>query len=194
MSGIPDSTKQSQLAKGSGFRGLGSASRYPTPTTSAVATNVPGTKEQSCETKPVAAGTEAWRSGSNSLKPDPRPLIPELLCQTKPICTGQKLALSSLQKRSYVVSRCLIGSAKQSQFSGTMPIRRSAVPGAGRAEQSQFPPGGRARGGKTIVKASGRGDATRRGTNVRNKPNSGALAGWTNKANCLLDCGLWIAD
>ncbi len=124
-------------------------------------------------------------------------------------------------KRGYVVSRCLIGSAKQSQFSGTMPIRRSAVPGAGRAEQSQFPPCGMARGGKTIVKASSRGDATRRGTNARNKansrpsrvgrvlgdaghrakqsqfderplgsmaimqnePNSGALAGWTNKAN-----------
>jgi hypothetical protein len=66
--------------------------------------------------KPVRTRVGGQGSGGSDLASDAAPLSPRLSCETNPICIAPKLSLRSLQKRSYVVSRRLIGSAKQSQF------------------------------------------------------------------------------
>ena len=58
---------------------------HATETSGGVAASVPEAREQSCETKPIGEGLGVQGSGISSLKPDPRPLTPELPCETKPI-------------------------------------------------------------------------------------------------------------
>ncbi len=94
-----------------------------------------------CKTKPICPGIGFQGSGISGLTADPRPLTPELSCETNPISGWGKMKLTAVAANGYRSFWAFAGRAKQSQFPAIMPIGRSAFPGGPLCKTKPIPGG-----------------------------------------------------